>query len=172
MKGLKEKLHDKIEEHRPQIKRLLKEHGETIVNEVTVQQIIGGMRGIKSLITDISYLDPYEGIRYRGFTLPDVFKKLPKVENSEMPCVEGLFYLLLTGDIPTESQCSDVIYDTVNRRQLPKYVYDVIDAFPNNSHPMAILSAAVIDSMSATTSITVVDVDGTFDTTHDSTILP
>jgi len=144
MKGLKEKLYDKIEEHRPRIKRLLKEHGETVVNEVTVQQIIGGMRGIKSLVSDISYLDPFEGIRYRGYTLPEVFEKLPKAQGNEMPCVESLYYLLLTGDIPTENQCADVIYDTVNRRQLPKYVYEVIDAFPNNSHPMAILSAAVM----------------------------
>lgn len=144
MKGLKEKLYEKIEEHRPRIKRLLKEHGETVVNEVTVQQIIGGMRGIKSLISDISYLDPYEGIRYRGYTLPEVIEKLPRPRGSEMPCVEGLFYLLLTGEIPTESEVEEVIYDGVNRRQLPKYVYEVIDAFPNNSHPMAILSAAVM----------------------------
>ena len=133
MKSLKEKLFDKIEQHRPRIKRLMKEHGETVVNEVTVQQIIGGMRGIKSLITDISYLDPYEGIRYRGFTLPEVFEKLPKPPGAEMPCVEGLFYLFLTGDIPTQNDVEDIIYDTVNRRQLPKYVYEVIDAFPNNS---------------------------------------
>ena len=144
MKGLKVKLFEKIEEHRPRIKRLLKEHGETVISDVTVQQIIGGMRGIKSLITDISYLDPYEGIRYRGFTLPEVFEKLPKPTGSKMPYVEGLFYLLLTGDMPTESQVADVIYDSVNRRQLPRYVYQVIDAFPNNSHPMVILSAAVM----------------------------
>lgn len=144
MKGLKEKLYDKIEQHRPRIARLLKEHGETVVNEVTVQQIIGGMRGIKSLITDISYLDPYEGIRYRGYTLPEVFEKLPKPEGGEMPCVEGLFHLFLTGEIPTDNDVADIIYDSVNRRQLPKYVYEVIDAFPNNSHPMPILSACVM----------------------------
>lgn len=144
MKGLKEVLFDKIEEHRPRIKRLLKEHGETVINDVSVQQIIGGMRGIKSLISDISYLDPYEGIRYRGYTLPEVFEKLPKIPGSEMPCVEGLFYLFLTGEIPTESEVSDIVYDSVNRRQLPKYVYEVIDSFPNNSHPMTILSAAVM----------------------------
>lgn len=144
MKGLKEKLFDKIEEHRPRIARLLKEHGDTVVNEVTVQQIIGGMRGIKSLITDISYLDPMEGIRYRGYTLPEVFDQLPKTDGSEMPCVEGLFYLFLTGDMPTDNDVADIIYDTVNRRQLPKYVYEVIDAFPNNSHPMPILSACVM----------------------------
>ena len=144
MTTLKEKLYEKIEAHRPRVKRLLTEHGEKVISEVTVQQVIGGMRGIKSLVTDISYLDPFEGIRYRGYTLPEVFEKLPKPQGSEMPYVEGLFYLLLTGDIPTESQVSDVIYDSINRRMLPKYVYDVIDSFPNNSHPMVILSAAVM----------------------------
>ncbi len=144
MSNLKNKLHDKIEAHRPRVKRLLSEYGDKVVGEVSVNQVIGGMRGIKSLITDISYLDPYEGIRYRGYTLPEVFEKLPKAEGGKMPYVEGLFYLLLTGDIPTESQVADVVYDSVNRRQLPRYVYQVIDAFPNNSHPMVILSAAVM----------------------------
>ncbi|OFY50635.1 MAG: type I citrate synthase [Bacteroidetes bacterium GWF2_41_31] len=144
MTGLKQKLYEKIEAHRPRIKRLLDEHGETVINSVTVQQVIGGMRGIKSLVTDISYLDPYEGIRYRGYTLPEVFEKLPKPPGAEMPYVEGLFYLLLTGDIPTQKEVNDVIYDSVNRRQLPRYVYEVIDAFPNQSHPMVILSAAVM----------------------------
>jgi len=144
MNTLKSTLFDKIEAHRPRIKTLLDQYGDKVINEVTVQQVIGGMRGIKSLITDISYLDPYEGIRYRGYTLPEVIKKLPKPQGANMPSVEGLFYLLLTGDIPTENQVADVIYDSVNRRQLPKYVYEVIDAFPNNSHPMVILSAAVM----------------------------
>jgi citrate synthase len=144
MTALKEKLHEKIEAHRPRVTKLLKEYGDTVIDKVTVSQVIGGMRGIKSLITDISYLDPQEGIRYRGFTLPEVFEKLPKPPGCKMPYVEGLFYLLLTGEIPTESEVADVIYDSVNRRQLPRYVYDVIDAFPNHSHPMVILSSAVM----------------------------
>ena len=122
MSYLKNKLYEKIEGHRPRIARLLNEYGEKVINEVSVQQVIGGMRGIKSLITDISYLDPYEGIRYRGFTLPEVFEKLPKPQGKSMPYVEGLWFLLLTGEIPTESQVADVLYDSVNRRQLPKYV--------------------------------------------------
>ncbi len=144
MGQLKDKIYEKIQEHRPRVKALLADHGEKIISEVTVQQAIGGMRGVKALITDISYLDPYEGIRYRGFTLPELFTKLPKAENSDMPCVEGLIYLLLTGDIPTDEQVSNVRYTMLNRRMLPKYVYEVIDAFPNHSHPMAILSAAVM----------------------------
>ncbi len=144
MPTLKEVLYDKIQQHRPRTTRLLKEFGDKVVADVTVQQVIGGMRGIKSLVTDISYLDPYEGIRYRGYTLPEVFEKLPKPEGAEMPYVEGLWYLLLTGEIPTEDQIQHVITDFSNRRTIPRYVWDVIDSFPSESHPMAILSAAVM----------------------------
>ncbi len=61
-----------------------------------------------------------------------------------MPYVEGLFFLLLTGEMPTESQVSDVINDFSNRRILPRYVYEVIDAYPCCSHPMSIFSSAVM----------------------------
>ena len=144
MKCLKQKLYNKIEEQRPRTKKLAKEYGDVVVDQVKAGQIIGGMRGIKSLITDISYLDPYEGIRYRGYTLPEVFEKLPKAEGAEMPYVEGLYYLLLTGDIPNQEQVEALIMDMNNRRIIPKYVWDVVDSFPSESHPMAILSAAVM----------------------------
>ena len=144
MSGLKDKLYEKIQAHRPRTTKLLKEYGDKVIDQVTVAQAIGGMRGIKSLVTDISYLDPMEGIRYRGYTLPEVFEKLPKPAGAEMPYVEGLYYLLLTGDIPTEEQVQEVLADFANRRAIPRYVWDVIDAFPSESHPMAILSAAVM----------------------------
>jgi citrate synthase len=60
MNNLKDKLYKKIQEHRPRTKKLLKEHGDKIIDQVTVSQVIGGMRGIKSLVTDISYLDPWK----------------------------------------------------------------------------------------------------------------
>lgn len=144
MNNLKDKLYRKIQDHRPRVTKLLKEHGDKIIDHVSVSQVIGGMRGIKSLITDISYLDPYEGIRYRGFTLPEVLEKLPKPEGAEMPYVEGLYYLLLTGEIPEEHEVKSLVTDFKNRSVVPRYVWDVIDAFPSNSHPMAILSAAVM----------------------------
>ena len=97
MSRLKDLLYEKIQEQRPRTTRLIKEFGDNVVDQVKVSQIIGGMRGIKSLVTDISYLDPEEGIRYRGFTLPEVLEKLPKPTGAEMPYVEGLYYLLLTG---------------------------------------------------------------------------
>ena len=144
MSTLKQKLKDKIDEHRPRIAKLMKEHGDVVLDHVTVAKLIGGMRTLKCLVTDISYLDPMEGIRFRGYTLPEVFEKLPKPEGAEMPYVEGLFYLLLTGDIPTETEVEEVIDEFQKRRIVPRYVYEVIDAFPTCSHPMAIFSTAIL----------------------------
>lgn len=144
MSTLKDKLYKKIQEHRTRTSKLIKEYGDVVIDQVTVSQALGGMRGIKSLVTDISYLDPFEGIRYRGFTLTEVLEKLPKPKKAEMPYVEGLFFLLLTGDIPTQEEVEELMVTFRNRRIVPRYVWDVIDSFPSESHPMAILSAAVM----------------------------
>ena len=102
MIGLKEKLRHKIEEWRPRTRRLVQEYGDVVIDQVTIEKLIGGMRDLKVLITDISYLDPNEGIRYRGYSLTEVIEKLPKPKGAEMPYVEGVWYLLLTGEIPTQ----------------------------------------------------------------------
>jgi citrate synthase len=144
MSELKKKLLQKIEEQRPRITRLLKEFGDVKADEVTISQIIGGMRDIKSLVTDISYLDPSEGIRFRDITLDDTMKMLPKVPGSEMPYVEGLVYLLLTGEIPTDHEIKEVAEEFNNRKNVPKYVFDVIRAMPEDTHPMIMLSSAIL----------------------------
>jgi citrate synthase len=141
---LKEKLREKIEEWRPRTTKLVKEYGDVKVGEVTIAQAIGGMRGVKCLATDISYLDPFEGIRFRGYTIPETLEKLPKVPGSEMPYVEGHFYLLLTGDIPTKAEVLEVVDEFKKRAQIPQYVIDMLRALPTDSHPMAMFSAAIV----------------------------
>ncbi len=59
--ALKETLKQKIEEFRPRTTRLVKEFGKVIIDQVTIDQCIGGARDIRSLVTDISYLDPRKG---------------------------------------------------------------------------------------------------------------
>jgi len=144
MSKLKAKLSEKIDEWRPRTTKLLKEYGDIKVGEVTISQVIGGARGVKSLTTDISYLDPFEGIRFRGYTIPETLKKLPKVPGGEMPYVEGFFYLLLTGDIPHEDDIEDVAEEFNKRQHVPQYVFDVIRALPQDSHPMVMFSAAIL----------------------------
>jgi len=144
MTQLKEVLRAKIEAHRPRTTKLLKESASVKVGDVTIGQAIGGMRGVKSLVTDISYLDPDEGIRFRGYTIPETLEKLPVPKGQEMPLVEGFIYLLLTGDIPTEEQVAEVAEEFKGRSKVPQYVFDVLNALPADSHPMVMFSAAIV----------------------------
>jgi citrate synthase len=144
MSFLKDKLAEKIAQHRPRTTKLLKEFGNVKIDEFTISQAIGGMRGIKSLVTDISYLDPEEGIRFRGYTIPEVLEKLPKVPGSEMPYVEGQFYLLLTGEVPTEKEVKEVEEEFKKRRALPEYVKDTLKAMPRDTHPMTMFAAGIL----------------------------
>ncbi len=144
MSTLKETLRKKIEEHRPRIAQLTKEHGDVKLGEVTIAQAIGGARGVKCLVTDISYLDPMEGIRFRGKTIPETFEALPKVPGSDYPYVEGFWYMLLTGDVPTMEQTLEVVEDFKKRRQVPEYVFDLLRTLPRDTHPMTMFSAAIV----------------------------
>ena len=88
---LKKKLKEKIEAFRPRTTKLNKELAEIVIDKVTIGQCIGGARDIRSLVTDISYLDPQEGIRFREKTIPETFDALKAhvVPGCEMPTVES-----------------------------------------------------------------------------------
>ena len=70
-----------------------------MIGEVTLDQVYGGARGIKSLVWEGSVLDSEEGIRFRGKTIPECQELLPKAPGGEEPLPEGLLWLLLTGDV-------------------------------------------------------------------------
>jgi len=141
---LKAKLQEKIEAFRPRTQKLNKEFANVIIDQVNVGQAIGGARDVRCLVTDISYLDPQEGIRFRGKTIPETFAALPKVPGADQPFVEGFFYFLLTGDIPTLDQALAVKEDWKGRAKVPEYVFDVLRALPRDTHPMTMFSAAVL----------------------------
>ena len=144
MTHLKTRLLEKIQEHRPRTQKLTKEFGEVVIDQVNIGQVIGGARGIRSLVTDISYLDPQEGIRFRGKTIPETMAALPKAAGSEYPTVESFWYFLLTGEIPTQAQVDEVLADFQTRSKVPGYVFDVLKALPKDTHPMVMLSTAVL----------------------------
>jgi citrate synthase len=144
MSTLKAKLLEKIEAFRPRVTKLNKEFGNVVIDKVNIGQAIGGARDVRSLVTDISYLDPFEGIRFRGKTIPETFAALQKVPGRDQPYVEGFFYFLLTGDIPTAAQTQEVVEEWKARSQVPAYVTDVLRTLPRDTHPMTMLSAAVL----------------------------
>ncbi|PHJ15951.1 citrate synthase i, partial [Cystoisospora suis] len=82
VQGCLEVLMKKIEEtaqpKRELLKRLRKEHGDVAISHATVNSICGGMRGLTAVLTETSTLDPEKGILYRGLSIEECMKQLPR----------------------------------------------------------------------------------------------
>lgn len=142
--SLKEVFAAKLPGEIEKVKKLRKDYGSKVIQEVTLDQVYGGARGIKSLVWEGSVLDSEEGIRFRGKTIPECQELLPKAPGGEEPLPEGLFWLLLTGEVPSEQQVRSLSADWAARADLPKHVEDLIDRCPADLHPMAQFSIAVV----------------------------
>merc|ERR1711981_1071793 len=140
---LKSVLAEKIPAAIEDVKAFRKQHGDTKVGEITVDMMYGGMRGMKGLVTETSVLDPEEGIRFRGYTIPECQELLPKAPGGEEPLPEGLFWLLLTGEVPTEEQVRGLSAEWASRAELPSHVVTLLNNLPSNVHPMTQFASAI-----------------------------
>ncbi|MEZ4887722.1 MAG: citrate (Si)-synthase [Chitinophagales bacterium] len=144
MDKLKAKFAEKALPLASEFKAFIKENANLVVGEVTLAQVFGGMRGVKSLVTETSELDANEGIRFRGYSIPELKKRLPKLEGDTEPLPEGIFYLMLTGDIPTYEEVMELSRNLSERASVPQYVFNVLDTFPTDTHPMTQFSVAIL----------------------------
>ena len=127
-----------------EIKSMLKEHGDNVMGEYKLSQMYGGMKGIVGMVTETSKLDQAEGIRFRGYSIPELREKLPKAPGGFEPLPEGIFYLMLIGELPTEENVINVSNNWARRAIVPKHVFNVLDALPKSTHPMTQFSAAIL----------------------------
>ena len=141
---IKDKFKLKADEAGAEIRDLLKEHGNKVIGEVMLSQIYQGMRGITGLVTETSLLDSQEGIRFRGYSIPELREKLPKAPDGSEPLPEGLFYLMLLGELPNEDDVHHITNVWQRRSHVPSHVFDVIDSFPSYAHPMTMFVAAAM----------------------------
>jgi len=140
---LKDVLANIIPAEQKRVAAFRKEHGSFKIGDVTVDMAYGGMRGIKGLVTETSVLDPNEGIEFRGYSIPQCQEKLPKAPGGAEPLPEGLFWLLLTGQVPSQAQVDAVSKEWANRGDIPQHVVTMLNNFPHHLHPMSQLCAAV-----------------------------
>ena len=141
---IKERFKAKADAANIEIKDLLKEHGNRKAGEVTLSQIYQGMRGITGLVTETSLLDAQEGIRFRGYSIPELQAKLPTAKPGGEPMPEGLFYLMLVGELPTEEDAHHITNVWQRRSHVPNHVFATIDALPLNAHPMTMFVTGVM----------------------------
>jgi citrate synthase len=141
---VKDRFKEKSDAVSAEIKALLKEHGTKKIGEVTLSQVYQGMRGITGLVTETSLLDAQEGIRFRGYTIPELQEKLPKAAGGSEPLPEGLFHLMLLDELPTEEDVQHITSTWQRRSHVPNHVFDTIEALPVNSHPMTQFVVAIM----------------------------
>lgn len=141
---MKDRFKEKSDAAGTEIRGILKEHGGRKIGEVLLSQVYQGMRGITGLVSETSLLDAKEGIRFRGYSIPELQEKLPKAKGGHEPLPEGLFYLMLIGELPTEEDVSHLTSVWQRRSHVPSHVFDVIDAFPITAHPMTMFISAIL----------------------------
>ncbi|KAF8274946.1 citrate synthase-like protein [Lactarius quietus] len=142
-KTLKETLQEVIPAKQDQLKRLKAEHSQTVVGDVKVENIIGGMRGLKSMLWEASVLDPNEGIRFHGLSIPDCQRLLPAAPGGKEIIAESMLWLLLTGKVPTEAETRQLSRQLAEKGDLPTYVEKLIDGLSPSIHPMTQLGIGV-----------------------------
>ena len=141
---IKDRFKEKADTVASDIKDLLKEHGDKVIGEVTLSQIYAGMRGITGLVSETSLLDSQDGIRFRGYSIPELREKLPKAPGGTEPLPEGLFYLMLVGSLPTEDEAQHLSSTWQRRSHVPNYVFASIEALPISTHPMTQFVVAIM----------------------------
>ncbi len=144
MEYIKYRFFQKAKKCSKEFQRIRSEHGDKVIAQVTLEQVFSGMKGIPLLVTDTSKLDPNEGIRFKGYSIPELREKLPKITPGGEPLPEGLFYLMLIGEIPSQEDVLNLSKTFATRAHVPQHVFDVIDALPKNSRPMTQFSVAIL----------------------------
>lgn len=135
---LKDTLQKKFAAQSPILEKLKNAHDESQLSTATVGKAYGGMRDIIGLVYEPSLLDKEEGIRFRGLTIPECQKELPKAPGGTEPLPEAMFWLLLTGNVPTAAQ-ANALNKELQSRADPTAIavaQKCLDSLPKNLHAM------------------------------------
>jgi len=116
----------------------------TVIQQITVEQVVNGMRGINGMLTETSDLSPMDGIKYQGIPLRDTCKVLPTAKGGETPLPEGALWLLLTGEVPKADVVEAVTKEMHAREEVPANVMATINSLPKTMHPMTQLSIGLL----------------------------
>ncbi|CAK9177431.1 unnamed protein product [Ilex paraguariensis] len=141
---LHSQLKEFIPEQQERLKKIKSEYGKVQLGNITVDMVLGGMRGMTGMLWETSLLDPDEGIRFRGMSIPECQKLLPAARPGGEPLPEGLLWLLLTGKVPTKDQVDALSKELRSRAAVPDHVYKAIDALPSSAHPMTQFATGVM----------------------------
>lgn len=83
------------------------------------------------------------GILFQGRSIENCRRVLPKGTSGKEMLPEAMFWLLLTGELPSISQVRVLSRELAEQSALPTFVEDLLDRFPTDLHPMTQFACAV-----------------------------
>ena len=100
-------------------------------DEITLHR---GLQGVYFDRSATTFIDGKQGVlEYRGYNIHDL---------AEYSTFEETAYLLIHGNLPTQTQLDEFDSELKGARELPEKIFDVIDLV-KDSHPMDVLRTAV-----------------------------
>ena len=99
---------------------------------ITLDNGFGNTGACESAVT---FLNGEQGIlHYRGYPIEQL---------AEKSMFQEVAYLLYYGELPNQSELSDFKQRVAAYAGLPEGIYNIIDQFPLDAHPMGVVSAAI-----------------------------
>jgi citrate synthase len=133
MSLLADKLESLLPSWRDERRRLVADFGGQSIGAVTVARLLSGMRGVHALVCDTSNVDPHAGLIIRSRPVGQLSGLLP----------EEVFWLLLTGDEPSELELAGLRSELARRSTPPSYIADLVASLPESMQPMAVIAALI-----------------------------
>ncbi len=131
-------LHDVFAGQVPRLRaeraEVAKQRGDRVISQVTAAQAFGGMRDVRALVCDTSWVDPDRGLIIRGIPVLELLDRTP----------EEVFFLLLIGRLPSENEAHAMRHEIASQPRVHEQVWHAVEAMPRDSHPMSMLSAGLL----------------------------
>lgn len=141
--SLKQTLKDVIPAKKELLKKVKTDLGQKSLGDCKVENLLGGMRGLKAMLWEASVLDPNEGIRFHGKSIKECQEFLPKAPEGGEMLPEAMLWFLITGKVPSEGQIRELSRELAEKGNLPDHVVKTLDNLPPTLHPMSQFAIAV-----------------------------
>lgn len=134
MEQITEKIKIRIDSLSHELTHIYENNMDVALGDVTVTHLLGGMRGLKAMICNTSFVDPYKGLFICGYEVPEFSHITP----------EEVFFLLCTGEFPNVAELSELRNEFGRRSEIPDYIWNMMRSLPKDTHPMTMFSLGIL----------------------------
>ena len=136
--------HQTLPKYRYRIQEFKKHHAANTVANIHLSNLFNGLHNVPILFHPTSILDKDDGVLLRGYRLKQVQDLLHKPKGCFQPSIESVFWLLITGELPTHEQIESLTEDLRQRAKISLDAINFLQNLPIELPPMTQLSMGLL----------------------------